>query len=78
MPKPQYSKVCSSYPQIYIFSLAIYKWIISGRAYKEYEPTWFRRTKDEYTGGVIHMYKGDYWECKTKKDWSRCPDLFAT
>lgn len=50
--------------------------MLDGRPYKEYEPTWFKKTKDEYTGGVIHMYKGDYWKCKEEQKWDRCPSIF--
>lgn len=41
-----------------------------------YEPIWFKQMKDDETDTIIHMYKGKYWECKDKKDWSMCPDIF--
>ncbi|XP_067015224.1 oxysterol-binding protein 1 isoform X2 [Anabrus simplex] len=47
-----------------------------GRPYPPYEPVWFRKEKEQYTGNVFHMYQGDYWPCKEKQDWSRCPDIF--
>lgn len=47
-----------------------------GLAYPEYEPTWFEKTQDEYTGSVIHTYKGGYWEHKASQDWSPCPQIF--
>ncbi|XP_076045090.1 oxysterol binding protein isoform X2 [Oratosquilla oratoria] len=47
-----------------------------GREYPAYQPTWFLKEKDEETGGLIYKYKGEYWECKEKQDWSRCPDIF--
>ena len=54
----------------------INKLIFSGLAYPEYAPAWFEKSQDEYTGTVIHVFKGDYWECKAKGDWSRCPSIF--
>jgi hypothetical protein len=40
------------------------------------EPTWFRKTVDPLTNLPIHVYKNEYWECKDKQEWSRCPDIF--
>nr|XP_022904698.1 oxysterol-binding protein 1 isoform X1 [Onthophagus taurus] len=48
----------------------------SGIPVEPYEPIWFRQVKDEDTGTFIHVYKGEYWGCKQKQDWSRCPDIF--
>ncbi|KAI4454411.1 oxysterol-binding protein-related [Holotrichia oblita] len=48
----------------------------TGQPYKQYEPIWFKQVKDEDTGGVIHKYRGNYWESKSKQDWSMCPDIF--
>ena len=48
----------------------------AGKEYPPYEPTWFNREKDEQNNSYIYRYKGDYWECKEKQDWSRCPDIF--
>lgn len=42
----------------------------------EPEATWFKRVIDPYTNLPIHVFKNEYWECKAKQDWSRCPDLF--
>jgi hypothetical protein len=50
-----------------------------GLAYPEYEPTWFEKTQDEFTGSVIHTFKsagGNYWNKKSAQDWSKCPTLF--
>ncbi len=41
-----------------------------------YESAWFKKTIDPYTNQPIHVFDNDYWECKMKKDWSRCPDIF--
>lgn len=50
--------------------------IIIGRPCPEYAPLWFEKTQDEYTGAVIHVFKNEYWDCKNKGDWNRCPNLW--
>ncbi|KAJ9599602.1 hypothetical protein L9F63_009919, partial [Diploptera punctata] len=47
-----------------------------GRPYPPYEPVWFKKEKESYTGSVIHMYQGKYWDCKERQDWSSCPDIY--
>ncbi|KAG8236531.1 hypothetical protein J437_LFUL015805 [Ladona fulva] len=47
-----------------------------GRPYPPYEPVWFKKQTEPYTGNVFHMYQGRYWDCKEKGDWSMCPDIF--
>ncbi|KAJ8678935.1 hypothetical protein QAD02_014722 [Eretmocerus hayati] len=47
-----------------------------GLPYAAYEPVWFEKQEDPYTGSLCHMYKGEYWDCKNKQDWSRCPKIF--
>uniref|UniRef100_A0A914C1C2 Oxysterol-binding protein n=1 Tax=Acrobeloides nanus TaxID=290746 RepID=A0A914C1C2_9BILA len=47
-----------------------------GLPYPEYTPCWFEKTQDESTGSVIYTFKGDYWDCKTRREWSRCPSIF--
>ncbi|XP_063310238.1 oxysterol-binding protein 2 [Pelobates fuscus] len=47
-----------------------------GNDYEGYQPLWFERKVDPYTGELICIYKGGYWESKEKQDWSRCPDIF--
>lgn len=41
-----------------------------------YVPKWFQQLEDQQTGGVIHAFTGEYWHCKEKRDWSRCPDIY--
>jgi hypothetical protein len=41
-----------------------------------YRPVWFSKEKDPVEGSLIHVYKGEYWNCKTSQDWKRCPDIF--
>jgi len=47
-----------------------------GRAYPEYQSLWFEKAQDEVTGSVVHVFNGEYWRCKEKQDWSRCPAIF--
>ncbi|KAI6187909.1 Oxysterol-binding protein [Aphelenchoides besseyi] len=47
-----------------------------GLAYPEYKPIWFEKGQDDYTGSVFHLFNGEYWKCKEKQDWSRCPTIF--
>lgn len=47
-----------------------------GRPYEAYKPVWFEQKKDEESDVITHVYKGNYWECKEKQNWSNCPDIF--
>ncbi|KAM3939069.1 oxysterol-binding protein 2 isoform 1-T1 [Leptodactylus fuscus] len=47
-----------------------------GNDYEGYQPLWFERKVDPYTNELMCVYKGGYWECKEKQDWSKCPDIF--
>jgi len=47
-----------------------------GKPFKDYEPLWFVKEKDKWTGNVIHAYTGRYWEAKKKQDWKGCPNIF--
>ncbi len=42
----------------------------------DHEPSWFKKTIDPYTNQPIHVTKNEYWECKEKQDWKRCPDIY--
>lgn len=42
-----------------------------------YSPSWFKIQTDSITGNPIHTFTNEYWDCKEKKDWSRCPDIFS-
>ncbi|KAG5684373.1 hypothetical protein PVAND_013608 [Polypedilum vanderplanki] len=42
----------------------------------DYQPAWFKKVKNEENDDFIHIYQGEYWECKEKQDWSRCPKIF--
>lgn len=48
----------------------------SGSPYRGYEPVWFTKQEDKFTDSLCHMYNHEYWECKSKGDWSRCPNIF--
>ncbi|XP_015592742.1 oxysterol-binding protein 1 isoform X2 [Cephus cinctus] len=47
-----------------------------GLPYETYEPIWFKKQQDPYMDTLCHMYNGEYWDCKNKGDWSRCPNIF--
>ncbi|KAK2720637.1 oxysterol-binding protein 1-like isoform X2 [Artemia franciscana] len=47
-----------------------------GRPVPQYEPIWFKKEMEPITNSVHHLYKGGYWECKEKQNWSVCPDIF--
>lgn len=47
-----------------------------GETIKGYQPIWFEMKTDPVTGSPIHVYKGKYWDCKEKSDWSSCPPIF--
>jgi hypothetical protein len=40
------------------------------------EPIWFKKVIDPYTNQPIHLFKNEYWDCKMRNDWKRCPDIF--
>ncbi|KFD65521.1 hypothetical protein M514_01429 [Trichuris suis] len=50
--------------------------MVEGKPYKGYQPLWFVKQKDPWTGGVIHKFNNRYWENKAKQDWSLCPDIY--
>lgn len=47
-----------------------------GRPVPSYDPIWFKKEKDPFTGNTVHVFNGKYWDCKRKQDWSVCPDIF--
>ncbi|XP_011256110.1 oxysterol-binding protein 1 isoform X2 [Camponotus floridanus] len=47
-----------------------------GLPYEAYEPLWFTKKQDPYTDSRCYVYNGEYWDCKSKGDWSRCPNIF--
>uniref|UniRef100_A0ABD2VTM9 PH domain-containing protein n=1 Tax=Trichogramma kaykai TaxID=54128 RepID=A0ABD2VTM9_9HYME len=47
-----------------------------GIPYTGYEPIWFKKQHDHFTDSLCHMYSGQYWDCKSKQDWTRCPNIF--
>ncbi|XP_044740624.1 oxysterol-binding protein 1 [Chrysoperla carnea] len=48
----------------------------NGAAYESYTPLWFKKEEDPATGMIAHVYQHEYWDCKVRQDWSRCPDIF--
>lgn len=59
-----------------LFLISYYYGIFLGKPVPEYEPVWFRKVMDKYTGDYCYMYNDEYWKCKQEQDWSRCPDIF--
>lgn len=49
----------------------------AGQSYPPYEPIWFRKDKEQWTGQICHIYQGKYWEAKEKQQWDMCPDIFG-
>nr|CAD7198943.1 unnamed protein product [Timema douglasi] len=47
-----------------------------GKPYPPYEPIWFKKERDPWTGNIFHMYQNKYWECKEKQIWDGCPDIY--
>ncbi|EGI64088.1 Oxysterol-binding protein 2 [Acromyrmex echinatior] len=47
-----------------------------GLSYETYEPLWFRKKQDPYTDSRCFVYNGEYWDHKSRGDWSRCPNIF--
>jgi oxysterol-binding protein 1 len=43
---------------------------------ENHEPFWFKKSVDPHTNLPIHIYKNEYWDCKEKQDWKKCPNLF--
>lgn len=41
-----------------------------------YKPKWFQKQHDPFTESDMHLYTNEYWDCKQKQDWSRCPSIF--
>ncbi|CAK8694475.1 unnamed protein product [Clavelina lepadiformis] len=48
----------------------------AGQQVELYKPIWFSSKKCEITGEIFNVYQNEYWECKEKADWSRCPSIF--
>ena len=43
---------------------------------KEPDPIWFEKHIDPYTKEERYMFKNEYWGCKARQDWTRCPDIY--
>ena len=43
---------------------------------KEHISSWFTKAADEYTNESVYVFNREYWECKNKQDWNRCPHIF--
>ncbi|XP_011631488.1 oxysterol-binding protein 1 isoform X3 [Pogonomyrmex barbatus] len=47
-----------------------------GLPFEAYEPLWFKKKQDPYTDSRCYIYNGEYWDYKSRGDWSRCPNIF--
>ncbi|XP_035691252.1 oxysterol-binding protein 1-like [Branchiostoma floridae] len=47
-----------------------------GKPYEGHKPVWFEKKLDPQTKNFIHMYKGNYWDCKAQGDFAHCPDIY--
>lgn len=47
-----------------------------GKPYTLFEPCWFKKNKDPVTGTPVHTFTNEYWSCKEKQDWTRCPNIY--
>lgn len=50
--------------------------LFAGISHESYEPLWFRKKQDPYTDSRCFVYNGEYWDYKSRGDWSRCPNIF--
>lgn len=51
--------------------------VLAGRDYPSYEPLWFRQVEDKQHGGLMHLYRDNYWQHKEKQDWACCPNIYG-
>jgi len=42
----------------------------------EPEPLWFKKEYDPITCAERYVFTNEYWECKSKQDWSKSPQIF--
>ena len=50
--------------------------VADGTSYTPYQPIWFKQAKDPITGEPVHIFTNEYWTCKEKAEWSRCPNIY--
>lgn len=43
---------------------------------EEHVPIWFKKTVDPYTNQPIFICNNEYWDCKEKNNWEKCPSLY--
>ena len=46
------------------------------RKENEYQPVWFKKKYNKYTGETIFDFTSEYWECKRTQNWEKCPVIF--
>lgn len=50
----------------------------AGKDPETWKPRWFKLQKDPYSGMDIHIFTHEYWNCKEKGEWSKCPDIYLS
>ena len=43
---------------------------------KEPDPIWFKKSRDPLTNEERFTFTNEYWDCKNRQDWSKCPEIF--
>jgi hypothetical protein len=43
---------------------------------QSHDPLWFTKSEDPDTGAVMYAFNHKYWDCKTRQEWSPCPDIY--
>lgn len=49
---------------------------IEGNGIDTFKPKWFEKKYDSLTNSEIYVFNNEYWDCKSKQDWTRCEDIF--
>jgi hypothetical protein len=49
---------------------------LKGIKESDHEPTWFEKKLDPTTNQLVYAYKNEYWSCKEKQRWDKCPNIF--
>lgn len=60
-----------------LIDVAVHFLSCTGQSYPPYEPIWFKKDKEHWTGQICHIYQGKYWESKESQQWDVCPDIFG-
>ena len=42
----------------------------------KHDPVWFKKKLNPYTKEFVYTFDKQYWGCKAKQEWKKCPDVF--